>query len=94
MLQLILSLIIIYAPNAMSEYQAFVDEVNDALPRVSPSESTVLMGNLNAHVGTDTDMWKGVIQEHGVTRLKENRKYSLQLYCSKGIRITNTFFQH
>ena len=44
-----------YAPNATSEYQAFVDEVNEALYRVSATESTVLMGDFNARVGTDTD---------------------------------------
>ena len=40
---------------ATSEYQAFVDDVNDALLRVSPTESTVLMGDFNAYVGTETD---------------------------------------
>ena len=30
----------------MGEYQAFVDEVHDALLRVSPIESTVFMGIL------------------------------------------------
>ena len=44
-----------HAPNATSEYQAFVDEVNDALLRVSPTESTVPMGDFNAQVETDTD---------------------------------------
>ena len=38
------------SPNASSEYQAFVDEVNDTLLRVLPTESTVLMGDFNAHV--------------------------------------------
>ena len=56
-------------PNATSEYQTFVDEVNDALLRVSATECTVLMGDFNAHVGTDTDTWKGVIGKHGVTGL-------------------------
>ena len=32
-----------YAPNATSEYQAFVDEVNEALLRVSATEPTVLI---------------------------------------------------
>ena len=50
-----LCLLQVYAPNATSEYQTFVDEVNDALLRVSATESTVLMGDFNAHVGTDTD---------------------------------------
>ena len=63
-------------------------------PRVSPTESTVPMGNFNAHVRTDTDTWKGVIEKHGITGLNENGRYLLQLCCSNGLRIMNTFFQH
>ena len=88
-----LCLLQVYALNATSEYQAFVDEVNDAVLRVSPSESTVHMGDFNAHVGTDTDTWKGVIGKHGVTGLNENGRYLLQLCCSYGLRIMNTFLQ-
>ena len=62
----------VHAPNATNEYQAFVDEVNDALLRVSATESTARMGNLKAHVGTDIDTRKGVIGKHGVTGLIEN----------------------
>ena len=89
-----LCLLQVYAPNATSEYQAFVDDINDALLRVSATESTVLTGDFNAHVGTDTDTWKGVIGKHGVTGLNENGRYLLQLCCSNGLRIMNTFFQH
>ena len=84
----------VYAPNATSEYRAFVDEVNDALLRVLPTESTVLMGDFNAHIRRDTDTWKGVIGKHGVTGLNESGWYLLQLCCSNGLRIMNTFFQH
>ena len=66
-------------PNATSEYQTYVDEVNDALLRVSATKSTVLMGDFNAHVGTDTDTWKRMIGKHGVTVLNENGRYLLQL---------------
>ena len=59
-----LCLLQVYAPNATSENQAFVNEVIDALLRVSATESTVLMGEFTAHVGTDTDTWKGVIGKH------------------------------
>ena len=58
------------------------------------TESTVVLGDFNAHVGTDTDTWKGVIGKHGVTGLNENGRYLLQLCCSNGLRIMNTFFQH
>ena len=61
------------------EYQDFVDEVNNALLRVSPPKCTVLMGNFNAHVGTEKDMWMGVIGKYGTTGLNENRRYLLQL---------------
>jgi len=60
-----------------SEYQAFVNEVNDALLNVSPFESTVFMGDFNAHIGTDMETWKGVIGRHGVTGLNENGRYLL-----------------
>ena len=65
-----LCLLPVYAPNATSEFQAFVDEVNCA----SHTESTVRMGEFNAHVGTETDTWKGVIRKHGVTGLNENAR--------------------
>ena len=35
------------------EYQALVDDVNDALQLVGSKESTFLLGDLNAHIGTD-----------------------------------------
>ena len=90
-----LCLLQVYVLNATSEYQAFVDEVNDALLRVSPTESIVLMGDFKAHVGTDTNSWKGVIGKHGVTGLNENRRHLLQLCCSSGLHVINIFvFQH
>ena len=50
-----LCLLQVYVPTATSEYQAFVDKVNDALQRLSPTEYTFLMEDFDAHVGTDTD---------------------------------------
>ena len=63
-----------------------MDEVNDALLVVSSTESRVIMGNFKAHVGTDTDTWKGVIGKRGVTGLNENGRYLLQVCCSNGQR--------
>ena len=61
-----LCLLLVYAHDATSKYQAFVDEVNDAHVRVSCTESTVLLGDFNGLVRTNTDTWKGVIGKHGV----------------------------
>ena len=88
-----LCLLQVYAPNATSDYQAFVDEVHDALLRVLPTKSTVVMGDLNAHIGTDADTLKDVIGKHRVTGLNENRRY-LQFCSSNKLLIMNIFFQH
>ena len=87
-----LCLLQVYAPNATSEYQAFLGEVIDALLRVSPTKSTVLMGDFNAYVGTDTDTWKSVIRKHGVTELNENRRYLLQLSCSNELLVATKIY--
>ena len=69
-----------------------MDEVKDALLRVSSTESAGLMWDFNVHFGTDTVTWKGVIEKHGVSGMNKNRRYLLQLCCSNGLRIMNTFF--
>ena len=56
-----LCLLQVYVPNAVSEYQVFVDDVNDALQRVGSTESTILSGEFNAHIETDSETWKSVI---------------------------------
>ena len=81
-------------PNAVSEYQAFVDDVNDAFQRAKSTESTILLGDLNTHIGTDSETWKGVISWHGDPAFNKNGLYLLQLCCSNGLFIMKTFFQH
>ena len=89
-----LCLLQVYVPNAVSEYQAFVDDVNDALQRVGSTESTIILNNFNAHVGTDNETWKGVIGKHGDQPFNETGRYLLQLCCSNMLCIMNIFFQH
>jgi len=63
--------------NAASEYQTFVDEVNDAL--LSHHLNLSPHGDFNAHIGIDTETWKGVIGRHRVLSLNENGRCLLQL---------------
>ena len=81
----------VYALNAVSEHQAFVDDVNDALQRVGSTESIILLRDFNAHIETDSETWKGVIGRQGDPAFNE---YLLQLCCSNGLCIMNIFFQH
>ena len=88
------ALLMVYAPNAEAEYQSFLDEVDAALQKVANMDSIILMGDFNAHVGTDSLTWKGVIGRNGNSDLNTNGRRLLDLCCSNGLSIMNTFFQH
>ena len=46
-----LCLLQVYAPNAVREYQAFVDDVDDALQRVESTESTIFSEDFKTDFG-------------------------------------------
>ena len=83
-----------YAPNIESQYEAFLEEVEVALGKATSSESLVLLGDFNAHVGIDNATWKGVIGQHGDPDINKNGKCLLQFCATNGLCIMNTFFQH
>ena len=88
-----LCLLQVYTPNALSEYQAFVNDINDALQRVRSTKSTILLGDFNAHIRMDSEKWKGVTGRHGETSLNKNGRYLLQ-HNIITLCIMNIFFQH
>ena len=87
-----LCLLQLYAPNAASEYQVFVNYVNDAFQRVESTESTIFLGDFNTHIGTDNTTWKSVIGRHGDPGFNKNGWYLLQLCCSNELCIMNNLF--
>ena len=90
----ICALVQVYAPNRESEYPAFLDEVGLALAAVPPTDSVMLLGDLNAHVGTDSRKWKGVIGRNGSRSLNANGELLLDFCALSGLSIMNTFFRH
>ena len=92
-----LCLLQVCASNAGSKYQAFVDfvdDVNNAFQRVESTESTILMGEFNANIGTDSETRKSVIAKRGDPAFNENSRYLLQLCFSNRRCIMNIFLQH
>ena len=77
----------VYAANAVNEYQAFVDDINDALQKVGSTESLILLRDFNAHIAADSETWKGVTGKNGDPAFNENGRYLLQLCCSNGLYI-------
>ena len=81
-------------PNIESQHEAFLEEVEVALGKATSSESLVLLGDFNAHVGIDNATWKGVIGQHGDPDINKNGRCLLQFCATNGLCIMNTFFQH
>ena len=63
-------------PQYCKRILGLVDDVNDAFRKVGSTESTILYGDFNAHIGTDSETSKGVIGKHGDPAFNEN------IYCS------------
>ena len=82
----------VYAPNIESQYEAFLEEVEVALEKATSSESLVLLGDFNTHVGIDNATWKGVIGQHGAPDNNKNGRCLLQFCATNGLCIMNTFF--
>ena len=64
-----------YALNAEAQYQPFLDEVGIALQKVTSAESVVLLGDFNAHMGTENKKWKGVIGRQVDSDINSNETY-------------------
>ena len=64
------------------------------MKKVTSSESLLLLGDFNAHVGMDNTTPKGVIGQYGDPDINKNERCFLQFRATNELCIMNTFFQH
>ena len=62
-------------PNTVNKYQAFVNDVNHVFQIVGSTKSKIILGNFNAHIGTDSETWKDMIGRHLDPACDENSWY-------------------
>ena len=84
----------VYIPNAEAQYQPFLDELGVALQKVTSTESIVLLGDFNAHVGIDNKTWEGIIGRQGDSDINRNGRCLLQFCATSELCIMITFFRH
>ena len=63
------------------------------LRRILENDKFILLGDFNARVGRNHDIWHGVIGHHGVGNMNSSGLRLLSLCSELGLAITNTFFQ-
>ena len=71
----------------------FYDTLYSTLRRISQDDKIILLGDFNVWVGSNHDIWHGVIGHHGVGIMNSSGLRLLSLCSEFGLAITNTFFQ-
>ena len=90
------TLVSVYAPTMTNPDEAkerFYQQLDDLIQSVPRKDKLIVMGDLNARVGTDHTAWTDIIGKHGIGNENSNGKLLLSICARHSLSITNTFFQ-
>ena len=86
----------VYAPTLHStdeDKDQFYQALDEAISRISSTESLYLLGDFNARVGADQKAWPTCLGNFGRGKINENGQRLLELSCHHGLCVTNTYFK-
>ena len=85
-----------YAPTLDADEEIkdqFYESLHETLCRIKRSDKILLLGDFNARVGRDAEVWEGVIGRNGVGNMNSNGLRLLTLCAQHDLSITNTLFR-
>ena len=65
----VLTVVCTHAQNSSSEYPPFLESLEKVLESAPTGHSSFLLGDFNAHVGNDSETWRGVTGNTGLSGL-------------------------
>ncbi|KAK3539429.1 hypothetical protein QTP70_007670 [Hemibagrus guttatus] len=89
-----LTVVSAYGPNGSVEYPTFLETLQGMLEGALTEDSIVFLGDFNAHVGNDSDTWRGVIGRNSPPDLNLSGVLLLDFSTSHSLSIMNTMFKH
>ena len=91
-----LTLISAYAPTLDKEdeiKEGFYNDLDQAIATSPPDDKLVLLGDFNARVGREHQIWEGTIGRNGVGKCNSNGTLLLSKCAEHELIITNTIFR-
>ena len=70
----------------------FYDDLDSFISATSRTDKPILLGDFNSKVGTDHQIWEGVIGSEGVGQCNSNDLLLLWKYAEHDLLFTNTVF--
>lgn len=91
-----LTIISAYAPTLVAREEDkdhFYHSLNTCLQSIQPTDKVLLLGDFNARVGCDHNIWPDILGKHGVGKMNNNGLRLLTFCSEHQLHITNTNFQ-
>ena len=91
-----MAIIQVYAPTSAAKEEdidQFYIDLQRTMDNTAKQDVLIVMGDLNAKVGSDDGAWNGVIGQHGIGEENERGERLLNFCSSNNLVITNTLFK-
>lgn len=84
-----------YAPTLSADQETktqFYEEINYVVQQIPAEDQLFVLGDFNARVGADHELWPTCLGHFGVGKMNENGQRLLELCANNQLCVTNTYF--